>query len=101
MEQIVRPFSAGYYMLNASVMGHSGETVIMPSDLYRELVNYVTEPLLRIDNEHYWPSAEKTVPAETIAVPTDVSISGSCPVLLAKDETAGRLIGSGKQARPT
>lgn len=101
MRQIVRPFSAGYFMVNAAVLQHSGDAVIMPSDLYGELDNYVTDPLLRIDNEHHWASAEKTVPADTIAVPRDVDIGGTCPVLLAKDETASRLVNSGKEKHPT
>lgn len=100
MEQIVQPFSAGYFMLNTNVLPHSGEAVIMPRDLYSELGSFVTRPLLRISDGHYWPRAEKTVPADTIAIPRHLPRDANAPLLMAKDDTAARLIETGAQRNP-
>lgn len=97
----VEQFSAGYYLLNAHLLTHSGDSVIMPHDLYDEISRYVTEPLLRIGDSHYWPRPERTVPASTVAVPDFVVDQPVEAVLVARDETAFRLIDRGEQKRPT
>lgn len=88
-------------MLNAHVLSHTGETAIMPHDLYRELTEYVTRPLIRLANGHIWSVPEKGVPADTIAVPRGaLPVSENDPVLMARQGTMNRLVESGEQSRP-
>lgn len=101
MDKRVRPFSTGYFMINARVLDHTGDEIIMPREFYGELRQYNSEPLLKVRNSHYWPRPEKTVPSDTIAIPDTVEAEGAPSILLAKEETTRRLVDTGEQARPT
>lgn len=79
-------------MLDAETVTYNGDAVIMPHDLYGDLTNYVTDPLLRIGKAHYWPKAEQSVPGGTVAIPDYVEKEEGAPVLLAKDGTTERLM---------
>lgn len=100
MRAAVEPFSAGYFLVNADVVEYTGHRVVMPHDFFDELVNHVTRPLLRINDAHYWPIPEASLPADTVAVPKDLSFEEGAPVLLAKDNTTLRLIESGQERAP-
>lgn len=99
MNKTVQPFSAGYYMVEADIVEHTGDDAIVAHDYYGELANYVTQPLLRYSGEHYWAYPERAVPANTVVVP-DVEDSDDDAVLMAKDETAHRLVSSGEKRAP-
>jgi hypothetical protein len=99
MDRTVRPFSAGYFMIDADVVEHSGDNAIVAHDYFDELVNFTTRPLLRYGTEHYWAWPEHGVPSDTIALP-DGDLPASDAVLMAKDETAERLVAAGEQPRP-
>lgn len=86
-------------MLDAELLEYEGEKAIMAHDYFHELSKYVTYPLLRIRDEHVWARPERGVPASTVAVPTDGADEHS-PVLMAKDETAHRLVTSGELENP-
>lgn len=101
MDRTVKPFSAGYFILNADVLTHDGDSVIVPHDYYGELKNYVAEPLLRISEGHYWTVPERGVPAATVAVPEGDGPEDGEPVLMAKNGTAQRLVVTGEKSRPT
>lgn len=100
MAQRVRPFSTGYFILDAQVLDHSGDDVIVPRDMYGELRQYVSQPLLKFETSYHWARPEKTVPSDTIAVPGPIDEREAPPVLMAKEETAHRLVDSGEQPRP-
>lgn len=101
-EKTVRPFSAGYFIVDAEVLTHTGERAIVPVDYYGELTNYVTRPLLKTGGEHFWAYPERGVPSDTVALPDGARErdEGEDPVLLAKDNTAYRLVTAGEQPRP-
>lgn len=98
MNRTVKPFSSGYYMVDADVVEHAGDGAIVAHDYFGELVNYVTHPLLRHGGDHYWARPERGVPGNTIAIPVD--LPGDETVLMAKDETAHRLVSTGEKASP-
>lgn len=100
MDKTVKPFSAGYYMIEADVVEHNGDNAIVAHDYFGELANYVTRPLLRYAGDHYWAWPERGVPADTVAIPEGALPSEEDAVLMAKDETAHRLVSSGEKARP-
>lgn len=100
MNRDVEQFSAGYFLLNAETVSYAGEEVVMPHDLFSEVVNHVTRPLLRIGDAHYWAKPECSIPGNTVAVPEYVRAEGGDPVLIAKDDTASRLMKVGEQERP-
>lgn len=101
MDRTVNPFSAGYFMIDAEIEEHPGDNVIVPHDFYDELRNFVTAPLLRISEEHYWTHPEWGVPAKTVAVPEEVEHRENDPVLMAKNNTAFRLVTAGEQPEPS
>lgn len=97
----VQPFSAGYFMIDAETEPINRDTAVVARDYFDELTNYVTYPLLRMGQSHLWARPEHGVPADTVAAPESaLPASEESPVLLAKDETAYRLITAGEQARP-
>lgn len=100
MRATVEPFSAGYYLVNADVVQYSGDRVVMPHDLFGELVKHVKRPLLRLGESHYWPATEGALPSKTVAVPEWVATEEGGPVLLARDAMLRRLLETGQQRAP-
>lgn len=100
MRAVVEPFSTGYFLVNADVVKYSGDRVVMPHDLYGELVRHVKRPLLRLGSSHYWPATESALPADTVAVPEWVSTERGGPVLMARDAMIQRLLETGQQRAP-
>lgn len=101
MEKTVKPYSAGYFIVDAEVLPHTGDYAIVARDYFEELSRHTTYPLLRIATDHFWAKPEARVPAETIAVPSEAPELGeNDPVLMAKDTTAKRLISAGEKERP-
>lgn len=86
MERLVQPFSAGYHIVDSRVLNYNGEKVAMPRDMYAELGRYVTRPLLRINDAHYWGVPQDKIPHETIAVPDDIDVTSNTSVLMAKEK---------------
>lgn len=88
-------------MLNADVLPYTGETAIMPRDLYGELTSFVTRPLIRSCSGHVWGEPERGIPAQTIAMPESaLPDSEADPILMARQGTIRRLVESGEQPRP-
>lgn len=101
MNRTVKPFSAGYFMIDADVVSHTGDHAIVAQDYYDELRNFVTRPLIKAQNDHFWAYPERGVPATTIVVPdSDDEHPEGDPVLLAKDDTAYRLLTAGEKQKP-
>jgi hypothetical protein len=101
MNNTIQDFSAGYFVLDVNTVTHTGDDVIVADDYFRELSRHTTHPLLRVSNAHHWPSPERAVPAETIALPESADTTAdSTPILLAKDETAKRLVETGEKELP-
>lgn len=93
--ELIEEFSKGYWIVNADIVPFNGEKVTTSSQLGYEMLRYTGYPLLKIGNEHERVHTQSSVPAETIAVPQDVSPDGYDHALLAKTETAERLVVSG------
>ena len=101
MNRTVKPFSSGYFLVGGDVLAHSGDHAIVPMDYYDELTNFVTRPLLKSRDDHFWAYPEHGVPADTVALPAEeTERDRDDPVLLAKDDTARRLITAGEKQKP-
>lgn len=95
--QRVREFSAGYYLVdNTNVIPYNGSRAIANSELIKELTQYVGAPIFKLGNSHEPAHAEKTVPADTVAVPDHIRYTREDPLLLAKEPTVLELMMSGE-----
>lgn len=102
IEKTVQPFSAGYFIISPDVVEHTGDRLIVPRDYFKELSRYVSYPLIRVDNEHRWAYPQNGVPGRTAVLPDDIAaMDGGTPLLLAKDDTAHRLVQAGEKETPT
>lgn len=99
MVEPVEVFSDGYFALNVATCQYSGKSVVVDRDLYEYLQQYVSAPLIKAEDEHYWATPEWGVPPGTVAFP-DKNHRDSV-ILLAKDKTATRLVESGEEQAPT
>lgn len=90
----IEEYSASYFMLpSASVMPYSGEKVAAGHDYAAELGQFVRrDPVIKLDNGHYFLKSEYGIPPDTIAVPSDSDIDTDTEVvLMAHDDTTTEL----------
>lgn len=92
---MIEEFSRGYWLVEANVLPFSGDRVTTSHDMGREMLDYTRAPLVKVGGEHSQVVTERSIPADTIAVPRDLQSHRDDHVLMAKDETAKRVLNAG------
>lgn len=95
-------FSDGYFLFSdARAVPFSGDYAVIAHDTFDYLTRFAPEPLLKVENQHYWPQPEHSVPPDVVGVPDDGRASSSeAPVLMARPDTCDDLILAGAVAPP-
>lgn len=93
---MIEEFSCGYWLVDADIVPFNGDEVTTTHELGREMLGYTSMPLLKIDGKHRRVTTEEAIPANVIAVPHEIEPEQDDHVLLAKQETAQRLMDAGQ-----
>lgn len=93
--------SASFYRVDgARVTDFTGDTAVIPYDMWARLTQHVAEPLIQLDGNRYWLTPQDSVPADTIAIPDMTVGESNAEVMLAKNSKMRELIQTEQVAPP-
>lgn len=93
--------SADFYRVeNSRVVDYTGDTAVIPFDMWNRLTYYVSEPLIQLDGNRYWLTPEERVPADTIAIPSATTGEKNAEPMLAKNSKLRELLHTGAVEKP-
>lgn len=75
---MIEPFSAAYYLASMNVEEYNGDAVVMSHDMHEEIsaeiygMSYPVPLVVKINEVHTVVLGEGGLPAETLAIPSEV-----------------------------